>query len=114
MKTKKPSRLKRLAIVALALAGIGVVFDYGFISAAAVDQIEAFQNQKDPAAVVVAQSTPQTSTRPTPETAPENQESESKTEEKKEATSIKKKPLKDFKPSEKIEAEQAVDFPYDI
>jgi hypothetical protein len=44
----------------------------------------------------------------------ESSESESKTDEEKKSNRAEEKPLKDFKPSEKIEAEQAVDFPYDI
>ena len=40
--------------------------------------------------------------------------SESKTQEKEESEEAQEKPLKEFRPSERIEAEQAVDFPYDI
>ena len=114
MKTKKTSRFKRLAIVTLVSAGIGVVYDYGFIPAAAVDQISPFQNQKDTAALVVAQSSTPTSTPKKTETPAESQRSESQTEEKEKSTEPRKKKLKDFRPSEQIEAEQAVDFPYDI
>ena len=46
--------------------------------------------------------------------SPVSTEPESKTDEKKESTGVKEKPLKDFQPSERIEVEQAVDFPYDI
>ena len=114
MKTKKTSCFKRLAIVTLALAGIGVVFDNGFIPAAAVGQISPVQNQKDTAAIVVAQSSTPTSTPQKTETPAENQRSESQTEEKEKSTEPREKKLKDFRPSEQIEAEQAVDFPYDI
>jgi hypothetical protein len=49
-------------------------------------------------------------------TAPssESSASEPKTQEKKESAEDQEKLLKDFRPSERIEAEQAVDFPYDI
>jgi hypothetical protein len=40
--------------------------------------------------------------------------SDNRCAEEKESSGVTKKPLKDFQPSEKIEAEQAVDFPYDI
>jgi hypothetical protein len=114
MKSQKPSQLKRLAIVALALAVIGVVFDNGLIQAAAVDQISPVQNQKDTAVPFVAQSSTPTATPKKTETPAENQRSESQTEEKEKSTEPRAKKLKDFRPSEQIEAEQAVDFPYDI
>lgn len=41
-------------------------------------------------------------------------EEETKTEKSKQDSGAKPKPLKSFVPSEKIEADQAVDFPYDI
>jgi cytoskeletal protein RodZ len=44
----------------------------------------------------------------------ESTESESQRPEEQHPAATKKKPLKDFQPTEKIEADQAVDFPYDI
>ena len=63
---------------------------------------------------IVAQNETQTATGEKNATSTESKEPEIKTGETQESTSAQKKPLKDFKPSEQIEAEQAVDFPYDI
>jgi cytoskeletal protein RodZ len=65
-------------------------------------------------AVIVAQNEKQTGTVETNAPAPAGTDRESETEEKKESSDVKKKPLDEFQPSERIEAEQAVDFPYDI
>ncbi len=45
---------------------------------------------------------------------PANKDVQKKTDENQTSTGGKKKPVKTFRPSERIEAEQAVDFPYDI
>jgi hypothetical protein len=73
-----------------------------------------FETTSNPSRVIVAQNETQTATNGKSASSPTSKEPESKTDEKKESTSVKKKPLKDFQPSERIEAEQAVDFPYDI
>ena len=44
----------------------------------------------------------------------ESIESEPQRQEEQHPAATEKKPLKDFQPTEKIEADQAVDFPYDI
>ena len=64
--------------------------------------------------VMVAQNETRTTTGE--KTAPnsEGSASESKTREQKESKETREKPRKEFRPSERIEAEQAVDFPYDI
>lgn len=64
--------------------------------------------------VVVAQNETRTTTGE--KTAPnsEGSASGSQTRERKESEEAREKPLKEFRPSERIEAEQAVDFPYDI
>ena len=64
--------------------------------------------------VMVAQNETRTTTGE--KTAPnsEGSASESKTREQKESEEAREKPLKEFRPTERIEAEQAVDFPYDI
>ena len=64
--------------------------------------------------VMVAQSETQTITKEKTAPSSESSASESKTQEKEESDESQKKPLKEFRPSERIEAEQAVDFPYDI
>ncbi len=72
-----------------------------------------FETISNPSRVTVAQNETQTATDEKKTPSPMSTEPESKTDEEKESTAVKK-PLKDFQPSEKIEAEQAVDFPYDI
>jgi hypothetical protein len=67
-----------------------------------------------PAAVMIAQNATQPPASHEPATSTEDQKTESSTAEKKEAEKPSKTPLKNFRPSEQIEAEQAVDFPYDI
>ena len=68
----------------------------------------------DSRTMMVAQNETQTSGTDKGSPTSESNESKSKTDDKKESSVTKTKPLKDFKPSERIEAEQAVDFPYDI
>ena len=53
-------------------------------------------------------------TESSPEPDAWDSEKETKTEKSKQESGAKPKPLKSFVPSEKIEADQAVDFPYDI
>ena len=68
----------------------------------------------DAYSMIVAQNETQPATRDRGAPTPESKETESKTDNKKESSDANKKLLKDFKPSERIEAEQVVDFPYDI
>lgn len=113
MSTQTSSRFKRFAIITFALAGLGVVAKW-VVPADAANQVLSGQKQKAPAAVIVAQSATQPSTGQEAAPLPEGQKSEAKADEKDEAAEPKKKALKNFRPSEQIEAEQAVDFPYDI
>ena len=113
MNTQKSSRLKMIVIVTFVLAGFGVTANW-VVTAHAADQIRFDQNQKAPAAMTFAQSATQTPTPQETETSSESQEPESNIEQKKETAEPKEKPLRNFRPSEQIEAEQAVDFPYDI
>ena len=62
----------------------------------------------------IAQSTTQAPAAEKPATSTDDQKTESSTAEKKEAEKKSKASPKNFRPSEQIEAEQAVDFPYDI
>ena len=109
----KFSVLKRLAIFVLALL-------FAMVSANRAAQAETLNpaapvwKWSDAYTMIVAQN--ETQTAPSDKGAPrsESKEAGSKTDNKKESSDAKKKPLKDFKPSERIEAEQAVDFPYDI
>ena len=105
--------LKKLAIIAVAISGFGFIANWdvpvGPLYQTLPDQKEPKQHR-----VVVAQS--ETQKTPKEETAPssESSASESKTQEKEESAGAQEKPPKAFRPSERIEAEQAVDFPYDI
>jgi hypothetical protein len=103
MAVKTLAGIKRLAIIGAALLGFLVIVNWA-----------ARAGPSNPYTVIVAQSATQTATDEKNAAAPASKEPESKTDQKQESTGDKKKPLKDFHPSEKIEAEQAVDFPYDI
>jgi hypothetical protein len=103
MVVKTLAGFKKLAIIGIALLGFVVVVKW-----------DTRADTSNPYTVTVAQNETQKATREKKTPSPNSTEPESKTDEEKESTGAKKKPLKDFQPSERIEAEQAVDFPYDI
>ncbi len=103
MAVKTFAYFKRLALVGLALPV--------FIAGTNWVAWAIYPNQDT---VIVAQNETQTATGDAKPPSTQNKEPETQTDEKKESTGETKKPLKDFQPSEQIEAEQAVDFPYDI
>ena len=103
MPVKTTSEFKKLTVLTVALLGFLVVINWD----ARADLSNSYR-------VTVAQNETRTTSGDKNTPAPEGEESESNTEEQKESTGDKKKPLKNFQPSERIEAEQAVDFPYDI
>ena len=103
MVAKTMAVLKKLTALGVILLGFLVVLEW-----------EARADSSNPYRVTASQNKTRTTNGEKSTPSPEVEESESSTEEKKESTSAKKKPLKDFQPSERIEAEQAVDFPYDI
>jgi cytoskeletal protein RodZ len=105
--------LKTIAIITVAISGFGFIANWD-VPAGPSYQTPPDQKESKQQRVVVAQS--ETRTTPKEETAPasESSASESKTPEKKESAGTQEKPLEKFRPSERIEAEQAVDFPYDI
>ena len=109
----KFTALKRLAIFVLALLSFMLSVN-GAPQAETLNSAAPVWKWSDEYALIVAQN--ETQTAPSDKGAPmsESKESKSKTDNKEESSKAKKKPLKDFKPSERIEAEQAVDFPYDI
>lgn len=104
MAMKTLTDFKRLTIIGVVL----VVFPAGeyWIARAASSNQDA---------AIVAQNETQTATaeKKAPSSA-ESKEPGIQTDKTQESTAVKKRPLEDFQPSEKIEAEQAVDFPYDI
>ena len=111
MVVKTFAGFKKLAIIGVALLGFVVVVKW---DARADTYRSGFETTSNPSRVTVAQNETQTATNEKKTPSPMSTEPESKTDEEKESSGVKKKPLKDFQPSEKIEAEQAVDFPYDI
>ena len=103
MTVKTMSGFIKLTVLAVALLGFLVLIRW-----------DARAELSNSYRVTVAQNETQTTNGDKNTPASEGEESESNTEEQKESTSDKNKPLKNFQPSERIEAEQAVDFPYDI
>ena len=91
-----------LTIISVALLGVVAGINW---AARAADSLDT---------LIVAQNETQTATDEKNAPSTESTEPEIKTDKSQESTAAKKRPLKDFKPSEQIEAEQAVDFPYDI
>ena len=103
MVIKAMAGYKKLSIIGVVLVGFLVGLEW-----------DARAESTNPYRVTVAQNETQSSTGENTAPARESKEPKSKADDEKKPTSIKKKPLKEFQPSEKIEAEQAVDFPYDI
>ena len=103
MVAKTMAVLKKLTVLGFTLLGFLIVLEW-----------EARAVSSNPYRVTVAQNETQKTAGEKNTSSPKGKESESNTDEKKKSTGVKEKPLKDFKPSERIEAEQAVDFPYDI
>ena len=104
---------KKLAIMTVTILGFGVIAN-GAVPAGPSYQPLPDQKQSKQNPVVVAQSETRTTTKEKTAASSESSAAESKTQEKKESAGTQEKPLKEFRPSERIEAEQAVDFPYDI
>jgi hypothetical protein len=105
MAFKTLTNFKMLTVIGVALLG----FFAGINSAVRADPSSGHDD-----ALIVAQNEAQTATDEKNAPSTESKEPESKAGEAQESTAAPKKSLKDFKPSEQIEAEQAVDFPYDI
>ena len=103
MVVKAIAGFEKLIVLAVALLSFLVVIKWD----ARADSSNSYR-------ATVAQNETQTTTGEKSASPSQSKEPESKTDEEKESTGAGKKPLKDFQPSERIEAEQAVDFPYDI
>ena len=103
MAVKTMSGFKKLTVLAAALLGFLIVIKWD----ARADSADSYR-------ATVAQNETQTTRGDKNTPSPEGEETESGTEDQKESSGAKKEPLKNFQPSERIEAEQAVDFPYDI
>ena len=105
--------LKKLSIIIVAISGFGVSPNWAAAEGPSYQMLPD-QKQSRQQRMLVAQSETRTTTEEKTAPSSEGSASEPKTEEKKESSGTQEKPLKEFRPSERIEAEQAVDFPYDI
>ncbi len=113
MNLKLFTGLKKLAIITVAISGFWFIANWA-VPAGPSYQTLPGQKQSKQHRVVVAQSDTRTTTKEKTAPSSESSASEPKTQEKKESAGTQEKPPKAFRPSERIEAEQAVDFPYDI
>jgi hypothetical protein len=104
MAFKTLTNFKMLTIISVALLS----FIAGTNWAAGAD------SSSDQDTPIVAENEIQTATDEKNAPSTESKEPETKAGQAQDSTAAEKQPLKDFKPSEQIEAEQAVDFPYDI
>ncbi len=113
MAVKILAAFKRPAIFSAAMLCFLVIVNRA-APADTMNQAQPVSKRSNSNTFIVAQNESETATNDKGAPSSESTESESKTDEKKKATGVEKKTLKDFRPTEKIEAEQAVDFPYDI
>jgi hypothetical protein len=104
--------LKKLTIIIVAISGFGVISNRALPAGPSYPIPDQKQSQQH--RVVVAQSETRATDKEKTAPSSESSASESKTQEKEESAGTQEKPLKEFRPSERIEADQAVDFPYDI
>lgn len=104
---------KKFIIITVAILGL-VLADNRPACAGASNDRAPNEGKQRSNAMIVGQSETRTSAPETNSPTSESSEPESRTQEEQNAAAAKKKPLKDFQPTEKIEADQAVDFPYDI
>jgi hypothetical protein len=108
-----PTAFKTFVIITAALTGL--VLAVNRPAGAGASNAAVLHDEKQPSQAMVAGQSPPRSA--TPETSPPGSEStpaESQTREKQNSAAAKEKPLEEFQPSEKIDADQGVDFPYDI
>ena len=104
---------KKFIIITVALLGLALVDNRPVCAGASNDRVPNAGNQ-NPNAMIVGQSQTRASAPETNSPTSESSESESQSQEEQNSGAAKEKPLKEFQPTEKIEADQAVDFPYDI
>jgi hypothetical protein len=110
---KLSAGLKKFAVITFVLMGFVLSGHRPVCAGAPTDHVPNTGKQV-PNAVIAGQSQTPASTAPPNSQASEGRESESQNQEGQNSGEAAKKPLKEFKPTEKIEADQAVDFPYDI
>ena len=104
---------KKLIVITAALIGL-VLADNSPAGAGAVNDRVLTEGKQRPNTAIVGQSQTGASAPQANSRTSENSEPESQTQAVKDSKTTESKPLKDFKPTERIEADQAVDFPYDI
>ena len=109
---KTSATVNQRLISAMALLVILLIFNTA--RSESTNPAQHAENQRNTETIRVAQNETQDAANDESSTSSEKEADKSSSDEKKAPSGIKERPLKDFKPSEKIEAEQAVDFPYDI
>lgn len=112
MALKPFEAFKRQIIIAVTL--LGTLFIANSSPADTAHHPQLVRNQPNIYSVIVAQNETQDGGKDKNEASSEKKEAESSSDENQKSSEVKKRPLKEFQPSERIEAEQAVDFPYDI
>jgi hypothetical protein len=113
MISKLSAGFKKFAVISVVLMGF-ILSGHRPVCAGAPNDPVPNKGKQHPNALLADQSQTPTSTPPTNSRTSDSRESESRTQETEAPAATEKKPLKEFKPTEKIEADQAVDFPYDI
>jgi len=113
MISKLSAGFKKFAVITFVLTGF-MLSGHRPVCAGATNDPVPNKGKQVPTALIAEQSQTPTSTPPTNSRPSDSRESESRAQETEAPAATEKKPLKEFKPTEKIEADQAVDFPYDI
>jgi hypothetical protein len=104
---------KKFTVITAILMGFVLMGSRPVCAGAPNDQVPN-NGKQNPNAMIVGQSQTPASTPQTNSQASESRDSEPRSQEAQNSEATEKKPLKNFQPTEKIEADQAVDFPYDI
>lgn len=107
--------IKKLATTIVIILGFLAIVNWTVQAGLSYQPLSDQKKSKEhPVMVAQGETRPITKEKTAPSSG--NSVSESKTREKEESdeAQAQEKPLKEFRPSERIEAEQAVDFPYDI
>lgn len=104
---------KKVTIITFVLMGFILSNNRPVCAVAPNDQAVSSRKQA-PNGVIAGQSQTPASSPQTNSQASESRESESQSQQEQNSGTAAKKPLQEFKPTEQIEVDQAVDFPYDI
>jgi len=104
---------KKSAVLTVSILGFWVTATQAVPAGPSVQPLPG-QKQAKQHPVVIAQSETRTTTQEKTAPPSDSSASDSETQEKTESAGAQEQPLKEFRPTERIEADQAVDFPYDI